>query len=342
MENEKRNLSYKRNNDLESLLSLVNDYLGPVEDKILDTVGEKVEKPIVFVLGAPRSGTTLLTQWLAKTGLFVYPTNVISRFYRTPYIGLLIQHLLFDKNYAYKDELSDIIPSEITYGSDTGKTSGSMAPSEFWYFWRRFFEFKDVPYSKEEFIKKADFEGFFDEINLMQSFNKLPFMCKGMIINEYASVFAKFYSKVLFINVNRDLRSNIISLYKTRNRYFGNISDWYSFKPRDFHLIKNLKPYEQIACQIMFANHYIQNEMDLINSTDNYINLRYKDFCNKPSHLFEMLKLKLSELDYSFNNACLYDGPESFKVKEYQLSASDNNEINASIDKGYRLLSELG
>ena len=85
----KRQREFQRNENLERLLKEINDILGPVEDRILQRY--KMPKyPVIFIVGAPRCGSTLIMQWLAKTDRFAYPTNLLSRFYEAPYIGAKI------------------------------------------------------------------------------------------------------------------------------------------------------------------------------------------------------------------------------------------------------------
>ena len=63
---EKRTENFRKNNDLEDMLKDINHILAEPEQKI--TVPDKQRYPIIFVVGALRSGTTLMTQWLASTG----------------------------------------------------------------------------------------------------------------------------------------------------------------------------------------------------------------------------------------------------------------------------------
>ena len=90
---EKRNKEFQRNKDLENFLKEINEDLLIAEKEQLKK--QMKEYPVILVVGALRSGTTLLTQWLANTKQFAYATNVLSRFYETPIIGAKIQRLLF-------------------------------------------------------------------------------------------------------------------------------------------------------------------------------------------------------------------------------------------------------
>jgi hypothetical protein len=63
------------------------------------------DAPIFMVVGAPRSGTTVLMQWLSQVGLCT-PSNLSARFVENPYFAGLIQRLLSDDQLNYRDELT--------------------------------------------------------------------------------------------------------------------------------------------------------------------------------------------------------------------------------------------
>src|SRR5690606_6790054 len=129
----------------------------------------------IFVVGALRSGTTLLTQWLADSGMVAYPTNLLSRFYAAPLVGAKIQLLLTDPRYNFRNEILDF-NGEINFSSENGKTQGALAPNEFWYFWRRFLPFDEFDYMPpEELRQRANLEGFRDELNALANIFNKPF-----------------------------------------------------------------------------------------------------------------------------------------------------------------------
>ena len=78
----KRTTDFQRNKELETLLKELNDVLEPAEKSYLQSQSQVSNFPILFIMGAHRSGTTLFLQWLASTGVFCYQTNIISRFIR--------------------------------------------------------------------------------------------------------------------------------------------------------------------------------------------------------------------------------------------------------------------
>ena len=147
---ENRAEEFRRNILLESLLTEIAVDMRPSEDSLLSRYrGQSLQYPIVLVFGPLRSGTTLFMQWLANSGIVAYPTNLLSRFYHAPILGAKLQLLLTDPRYSFRKELGEFV-QRVGYLSENGKTDGTLAPNEFWYFWRRFLEdpSRDAPFTK--------------------------------------------------------------------------------------------------------------------------------------------------------------------------------------------------
>lgn len=123
-----RTKKFSRNTALEMLLQDINTRLALVEQQeMTQHAGKRMRHPVIFVMGPLRSGTTLFMQWLAQSGLFAYPTNLLSRFYGAPIIGAKIQQLLTDPRFNFRNELGDLTSSS-DFCSANGKTKGSLSP----------------------------------------------------------------------------------------------------------------------------------------------------------------------------------------------------------------------
>jgi len=81
---------YRKHPDQESRLHILNTFLAPLGDQLISRF-EKPRLPIVFIVGTPRSGSTLLPQVLARTAAFSHVSNFLARFWMAPYLGMLIQ-----------------------------------------------------------------------------------------------------------------------------------------------------------------------------------------------------------------------------------------------------------
>lgn len=263
--------------------------------------------PLVMVMGPLRSGTTLFIQWLANTGLFSYPSNLLSRFYQAPIIGAKIQLLLTDPRYNFRDELGEFLQLS-DYESINGKTRGALAPNEFWYFWRRFLSDpgRDV-WTDDELRKSMDTSTMLAEVSGILDVFQKPFVAKGMLFNYNIPFLDSILDKVLFVQIKRDPVSNVASVLEARKRQLGKESAWYSFRIPEYEKLKNLEPVAQAAGQISYINRAISTGLSKVAESRKVI-VKYEQFCHDVMPVFSEIKEKLSITD----NA--YAGPAHFSI----------------------------
>lgn len=317
----KRTQNFKRNNSLEEFLTEINNDLWKTEENLLNI--KEPEYPIIFIMGPQRSGTTLIMQWLANLG-FAYPTNLMSRFYKSPIIASKIQRLLTDEMYNYRNEIRDF-NSSIDFSSENGKTRGSLAPNEYWYFWRRFLPFKELDYlPTQELLEKVDIDTFKSEFAGIVDVYQKPFALKGIILNYNIDFLDKIFEKAIFIHTKRDPLTNIESALKAREKQLGSIDEWYSFKIPEYNELRKLNPYEQVAGQIYHINKAVENGLENVAEHKKMI-VNYEEFCENPKKFYDELKEKLEVQGYSLDKE--YDGEDKFDVT--RKSVSDENILEA-------------
>jgi hypothetical protein len=300
-----RTSSFSRNMGLEALLKDINSSLWGAEQKILENHRE-AEYPLILMMGPHRSGTTLLMQWLANTGLVAYPTNLLSRFYQAPIIGAKIQLLLTDPRFNFRDELGEFV-QQAEYKSENGKTKGVLAPNEFWYFWRRFLaEPGRDAWTDEELKLSMDARTMCAELAGMMDVFQKPFAAKGMLFNYNIPFLDSVFDKVLFVQIKRDPATNVASVLEARKRQLGNEAAWYSFKIPEYDELKGLDPVIQTAGQIYYINRAVDRGLAAVDESRKLV-VHYEDFCADPARVFEEIRLKLA-----LPQDGLYRGPNCF------------------------------
>jgi hypothetical protein len=304
---EKRRHEFRRNEKLEELLREINGLLQPVEQQILSSY-RMPKYPVVFVVGAPRCGSTLMMQWLAQTGHFAYPTNLLSRFYAAPYVGAKIQQLLTDPEYNFRNEILDF-SGEISFESSLGKTKGALAPNEFWYFWRRFIPNTEPRYVDKGTLEKVDAGGFAAELAALESVFDKPWAMKGLILELNIPFLSSILDKALFLFVRRHPFYNIQSLLTARINYSGNRHEWYSIKPQEYEMLKHLEPIEQVTGQVYFAVQAIEEGLEQIENSRG-LEICYEDFCTGPEQVFHQIAAKFAQQGYPAD--WQYTGPKRF------------------------------
>ena len=294
------------------------------EEKILDNY-QLARFPLVLIVGPMRSGTTLFMQWLANTGLFAYPTNLLARFYQAPIFGAKIQLLLTDPHYNFRDELREFI-HQAEYRSENGKTKGVLAPNEFWYFWRRFLADpgRDV-WADDELRQSMDTRTILAELaGVIDVFQK-PFAAKAMLFNYNIPYLDSIMDKVIFVQIKRDPVSNIASVLEARKRQLGSENAWYSFKIPEYEQLKDLDPVLQAAGQVHCINKAVTQGMEKVDETRKLV-VQYEDFCANPGKIFKALTEKIGMMN------CQYTG-----VKQFRATRSQDMENRAVIEKAVNL-----
>lgn len=244
--------------------------------------------PVVFIMGCARSGTTLFSQLLATATDWCYPSNLISRFYYAPYVGSLIQKMLFELD--SKGELLGEYKHDIGLSSQLGKTKDALSPHEFWYYWRRFFNFGETQEISEEKLKEVDSGGFINGLKAIQSVFDAPLFLKGMILNWHIPFLAELFPDAYFVHIVRDARFNAQSLLRAREKFFGDIKEWYSFKPPEYYDLVNLSPEEQVVYQVHYTNLAIKRGISSL-AQERVATIEYEMLCKKPKvYLTEVIR----------------------------------------------------
>lgn len=331
---EERTKGFRHNNNLEDLLKDINECLSIAEKEVI--FERKQKNPLIFIMGPHRSGTTLMTQWLAATGEIAYPTNMLSRFYGAPIIGAKIQRLLTDEKYNFRNEILDF-NCEQNYQSENGKTKGALAPNEFWYFWRRFLQYdSEIEYIEDEkLLQQENMKLMRDEfIGITEVFEK-PFALKGLICNYNIGFLDKLFDKALFIYTKRNPYTNVESALKARERQLGDKKEWYSFKIPEYpELIKIENPIKQTAGQIYHINKAVQAGLEAVAENRKLV-VEYEDFCEDPEKYYKLLTEKLALQGCEINP--VYKGEKQFRVTREMINPEIEkyyNEYVSEVSKG--------
>ena len=314
-----RQKQFQRNEKLEELLLELNGMLAPAEIEVAKKF-KAPRYPVILLVGCARSGTTLLMQWLASIGEFAYPTNFLSRFYAAPYIGARIQQMLSAPQYYFRDEMSDF-GSEFSFQSNLGKTTGVLAPNDFYYFWRRFFPYGEIQYLDNKLLKQVETAGFLSELSAIESVFDKPFAMKGLLINWNIPFIDSLFERMLFIHVKRHPHYNAQSLLEARERFFGDRKQWYSLKPREYYGLEKLDPFQQVAGQVFYTKRAIENGLNQVN-TSRYLKITYDDFCESPRAVYDRIAEKLDFQEYSLRP--IYQGPQRFESTDIIRIPSEN------------------
>ena len=303
--------NFKRNDALEEYLYKLNNDLQVAEEAQLY---EKLNtNPHLFIIGPLRSGTTLLLQWLATLSTIAYPSNILSRFYKAPIIGVKIQRLLSEPNLQYRNEFDDV-RKNLDFKSDNGKTSGLLSPNEFNYFWKQFIFFlSEIDcVTTEDSFSICNAQRLQLELNgISNTFNK-PFAIKAMLFNYNLELLDNLFPNSIFLYVQRDIPSIVESIINARERQYGSKSHWYSYRIPEYDYLRSFEdPYKQVTGQVYYIEKAIDSYYFRL-PEDRRLFIEYKKLCEEPKHVHSEIVNKLKRNNCEIDPR--YAGPEKFKT----------------------------
>lgn len=310
-----RKAEYKPNHDLDELVNRLRSMLEPLQKK-QNKEFSKPRYPILLVTGAPRSGTTLLSQILASSSNFCYPTNFLSRFAYAPMIGAMIQQMLFDPRYRFRNELQDL-QHAVSFSSDLGKTDNALDINEFYHFWRRFFPNQESEYLNKDQLDKVKLKEFLQEIASIESVFEKPFLSKGKMFQQNIECFAKKVPRLIFLYIKRDPVYVMQSILLSRRKMYGRDDIWWAIKPREYTWLKDLDVYHQIAGQVLYSTLTVETALKSL-PDNRKICINYEELCRDPRSVYEQLCEICLEHNYVLKD---FLGP-------LKLKASNSVQIN--------------
>ena len=312
---------------LDQLIAELAAIFGPAEETAIGSHNVP-EFPCVLIVGNSRCGSTLMLQWLASTGAFCYPTNMLARFYASPYIGARIQQLLTDPRFQHFEEFRELA-TEGGFASSTGKTNGLLAPHEFWRFWRRFIPTYFLEPIAPEQERLVDAAGLRDGLAAIQRAFGKPLALKGKMFNFNIRKLHEICPHSIFLHLKRDPAMVAQSIYLARASNPAN-KDWFGVRPPEYPDLVKKDIYTQIAGQIHFTDRHLDEQLAAI-PAECVLRAEYESFCASPAALYESLAGKLAHFGCRLPTD--YKGPERFNPsREIRIPAAEFAKLSAAVD----------
>jgi hypothetical protein len=227
---------------------------------------EALKYPPLFIVGAPRSGSTLMAQVLTNAFDLGYLTNGHCKMFGAPALAERIFHFL------RKSQKS-------SYISFYGKTKGMSEPAECGNYWYRFFRKHPASVSISD-VENKKMTAFRRSVAaLLNAFDR-PLLFKNLYASLRIEPIYKYIPEALFVVTERDEISNAHSILRGRYDYFGNYNDWFSVPPVTVEKLKTLPPEQQAIEQIRHIHLMIyQSFLNIHLHPSKLFVIKYEDFC---------------------------------------------------------------
>lgn len=220
----------------------------------------------IFIIGAPRTGSTIFYQAVTNYLDVSYIDNLACRWCRSLYFGMWLSRKL----YGAKPHGN----FRSTHGDTT--SFGAHAPSEcgaFWYRWlprdRHFVDADDVPLEAIEEIRR--------EITAVTNRWDRPVVFKNMNAGQRLRLLKRCFPNAKFIYLRRDHRQIIASMMEVRARTGTPKGELWSIRPRNHVEIASLPEAEMVAEQIRAIERQIDDDLQLFEPAD-VMQIRFNQF----------------------------------------------------------------
>jgi hypothetical protein len=229
-------------------MRLVNRSVLPLLEAAAAPRGaEPLKHPVIFIIGAPRSGSTLLMQLLTDAFDLGYLSNGHCRYFGAPALAEKLMTPLRGRQ-----------PSD--FDSRHGATSPPYGPSECPDWWYRFFR-RQPAYVPLEAAEPARMRRMRRSVAaLVDAFDR-PVLFKNLFASVRLAPIINHFPEALFILISRDETENARSLLEGRKEVCGSYEAWWSVEPPDAESLRLLPPHCQVVEQVRSIHAQIERDL---------------------------------------------------------------------------------
>lgn len=273
----------------------------------------------IFIIGAPRSGSTLLMQVLTDAFDFGYFSNLHNTFFGAPSLA---------EKFLYAKERRSVS----SYRSKHGLVDGRLAPSECGEYWYRFFPRKPL-YAPLSAIDPQDMMAFRRSLISVTQACKRPVLFKNMFAALRLEPILKYIPEALFIVIDRNEIENAHSLLEVRKKLHNDYDQWWSMEPPNIEALIELPAATQVIEQIRQIHRLIESDFKASNIDGRRIlRVNYEEFCADVPSCIEQVELFLENNNSQVDR--LFEVPEKFEIRtESSIPTQLLDEVKAYAEK---------
>jgi len=283
---------------------VLNRTLHRIECGLLGAGSGPLRYPPVFILGAPRCGSTLLYQAMLDYFRLGYISNFHCKFFGAPSLAERAFRLR-----GWREASS--------YRSDHGHVSGWGAPSECGSYWYRFFRRKPqyVPLNEAPEGCLGDLRRSLRAIGAAMGRSVL---FKNLLTALRLEPVLMAVPESIFIVVQRDWLDTAHSLLESRMKLHGDYGRWFSVEPPEIDSLRERPAHEQVVEQIRSIHALIDKERRP--APDRFMDVDYDLFCRDThavlERIGEFLKLRGVALRAAGEVPCSFTVRKSIRIDE--------------------------
>jgi Sulfotransferase family len=267
--------TFAKDPDAEHFLEKLNEILAPHAESDLQDLEE--EHPTLHIVGAPRTGTTLLHQVVAS-GLEVgYVNHLVAAFWRAPVYGISLSRKL------------GLDEPDSSFESGFGRTHGIAEPHEFGYFWNDHLRYPDLSERPPGHEDTIDWARLRRAIVNMAHASGRPLVFKPMLLAWHLERMAEQMPRTCYVWIRREQRQTALSLLSMRQALFGSLDEWASLRPGGPAWLADEQPWRQVAAQVIVLERTIESAFERLDPGSTLV-VRYEELCASPRETLERIR----------------------------------------------------
>lgn len=291
--------------------------IKPFEVYLYKKYGDlRIKHQPTFIVGAPRTGSTILYQAVTNQLDVLYIDNLTSIFYKNIFFGFWLS------NFFYKQKAHN------SFDSNLGNTfdDGLRAPSECGNYWYRWFP-EDRHFVEEDELDAKQMLQIRREVTSIINYFDKPIVFKNLNAGQRMRVLKKCFPNANFIFVKRTPYFTVQSILKAKRREQLNDNEFWSIKPKNYKELSLLPGYEQVVKQVFYLERQIIIDKSLF-SSKSFLEVDYMKLKDDFTSIIESCKKLIGAPDKES-----YLSPDIKVVERKTLSDTEISEIEKHIKK---------
>lgn len=224
---------------IRSVLKYGSPCLALFERKGIRKHGKQVPgHPCLFIIGPPRSGSTIVYQLITHLLDISYVDNLANLARENPYMGSRLSHFFFGKR------------SHSSFTSHHGQTteSGLHAPAEALFFYKWFPS--DRHYTEQDDLDQIQKEEFNRTLRAIMNRHGKPLVIKNLSFSLRIQAIKDILPDARFIVVRRDPLYTCQSILKARKKIGYPENKVWSILPKNYQELEGLEICEMVVRQV--------------------------------------------------------------------------------------------
>jgi hypothetical protein len=253
---------------IKKALLFITWLLSPLESYLGDKFGNEgiALYPPVFIIGAPRCGSTLLLKLITERYKFAFINNFSCRLFKIPICGNWIAKTLGLRN------------PDGDYEFQFGHVRGLGAPNECGEFWYRWFPRGLHVYVPAGAAAKQHLKELRLSVGGISYLSRRPMVFKNLYNSMRIAPILEAIPEASFIVCRRDYKENALALLTSRIANHRAKDKWWSLPPKEIDDLMRKGYHEQVAGQIYYTYKQIDEDKNKFGQ-NKFFEVEYANLC---------------------------------------------------------------